>query len=192
MFITKGYSTTSAANLAKDIPYSEYTQVANSVWVYELPGDSGLRKIIVQTLSRNGKIKYSLLITNIPRSQMNSVEAFHFYNKRQTIEAFFKMAKNVYHIKNLRTTKFYGIYAFLWLVFMTHNLISCFKSNTLSHTELENAGVGVLIKKLGNTRGFVKRTAEGIVVQIPTITRLAKIIADALSEPRYIQLSFDL
>ena len=189
-FITKGYSTTSAANLAKDIPYSEYTQVANFVWVYELQDNSVLRKIIVQTLSKNGKIKYSLLITNIPRKQMSSVGAFHFYNKRQTIEAFFKMAKNVYHIRNLRTTKFYGIYAFLWLVFITHNLISCFKSYTLANTELKNAGVGVLVKKLGNIRGFVKRTDKGIKVEIPTITRLARIITDALSEPQYIQLSF--
>ncbi|EKX78227.1 hypothetical protein CFSAN001628_020950 [Clostridium botulinum CFSAN001628] len=38
------------------------------------------------------------------------------------------MAKNIYQIKNLRTRKFLGIYGFLWLVFITHNLISWFKS----------------------------------------------------------------
>ncbi|WIV13133.1 transposase [Proteiniborus sp. MB09-C3] len=189
-FITKGYSTKSAANLAKNIPYSEYTQADNSVWVYELPGETGLRKIIVQTLSKSGKITYSLLITNISKSQMSAIKAFHFYNERQTIEAFFKMAKNVYHIKNLRTTKFHGIYAFLWLVFITHNLISCFKLTVLAGTELENVGVGVIIKKVGNIRGFVKRTSKRIEVQIPTISHLARLITDALSEPRYIQLSF--
>ncbi len=189
-FITKGYSTKSAANLAKNIPYSEYTQADNSVWVYELPEEIGLRKIIVQTLSKSGKITYSLLITNISRNQMSSVEAFHFYNERQTIEAFFNMAKNIYHMRNLRTTKFYGIYAFLWLVFITHNLISCFKSTILAGTELENVGVRVMIKKLGNIRGFVKRTSKGIEVQIPAITHLARLITDALREPRHIQLSF--
>jgi transposase len=191
-FITKGYSTVSAANLAKNIPYSKYTKVDKAAWVYELPENGGLRNIIVQTLSKSGKIKYSLLITNIPRNEMSAVDAFHFYNKRQTIEAFFKMAKNVYNIKNLRTTKFYGIYAFLWIVFITHNLISCFKSDVLQNTELENVGVRVMVKKLGNIRGFVKRTTEGIVVQIPPITRLAKLIADVLSEPLYRQLSFQL
>lgn len=55
---------------------------------------------------------------------MNPVELFHFYNGRQTIEAFFKMIKNIYHIRNLRTSKFYGIYGFMWLVFITYNLIS--------------------------------------------------------------------
>lgn len=191
-FITKGYSTVSAANLAKNISYTEYTQVDRAAWVYELPENDGLRNIIVQTLYKSGKIKYSLLITNILRSEMSALDAFHFYNKRQTIEAFFKMAKNVYNIKNLRTKKFCGIYAFLWLVFITHNLISCFKSDVLQNTELENVGVRVMVKKLGNIRGFVKRTAKGIEVVIPPITRLAKLIADALIEPRYIQLSFNL
>ena len=54
---------------------------------------------------------------------MSVVELFHFYNQRQTIEAFFKMAKNVSAIKNLRTRKFYVIYTFIWLAFMTHNFI---------------------------------------------------------------------
>ncbi len=189
-FITKGYSTTSAKNLANDIAYSEYTQVADSAWVHEIQDNSVLRKIIVRTLSDSGKIKYSLLITNIPIKHMNSTDLFHFYNERQTIEAFFKMTKNVYHIKNLRTTKFYGIYAFLWLVFITHNLISCFRADVLVNTELEDVGVGVLVKEAGNTKGFVKRTDKGIDVQIPTITRLAKIIADILTKPRYMQLSF--
>lgn len=123
---------------------------------------------------------------------MNAVEIFHFYNKRQTIEAFFKMAKNIYHIKNLRTSKFYGIYAFLWLVFITHNLISWFKSTVLYGTELENTGVRVLIKTIGDIKGFVKRTSKGITVNIPPITRLARLIADALCSPKYMQITFDI
>lgn len=43
----------------------------------------------------------------------SAVEMFHFYNKRQSIEAFFKSCKNIYNIKNLRTRKFDGIRAFL-------------------------------------------------------------------------------
>lgn len=45
---------------------------------------------------------------------MNATELYHFYNKKQTIEAFLKVCKTVYGIKNLRTFKFYGIYGFLW------------------------------------------------------------------------------
>ncbi|NFA62290.1 transposase [Clostridium sporogenes] len=191
-FITKGYSTVKASNLAKDIPYSEFTQADKAAWVYELPENNGVRYIIIQTLSKMGNLKYSLLITNISHKDINAVELFHFYNKRQTIEAFFKMAKNTYHIKNLRTSKFYGIYGFLWIVFITHNFISCFKSTVLYGTELENVGVRVLIKNIGNIKGFVKRTSEGIIINIPPLTKLAKLIATALYTPKYIQLKFNI
>lgn len=191
-FITKGYSTVKAKNLAKDIPYSEYTQADEAAWVYELPANDGVRYIIVQTLSKKGKLKYSLLISNISRHEMNSVELFHFYNKRQTIEAFFKTAKNVYNIKNLRTSKFYGIYGFLWLVFITHNLISQFKSVVLYGTQLENIGVRVLVKSIGNIKGFVKRTTEGIKVNIPPLTKLSTLITNALRTPKYEQLTFNI
>lgn len=67
-----------------------------------------------------------MLITNISVTEMEAVKLFYFYNGSQTIEAFFKMAKNTYNIKNLRTKRYYGIYAFLWLVFITHNLVSKF------------------------------------------------------------------
>ena len=139
-FVTKGYSTVKAKNLAKEIPYYEYTQADESAWVYELPNIDDLRIIIVQILTKSGKLKYSMLVTNIAVKDMDAVELFHFYNKRQTIEAFFKMVKNVYNIKNLRTTSFYGIYGFLWLVFLTHNLITWFKTTTLHNTELKDAG----------------------------------------------------
>lgn len=137
-------------------------------------------------------MKYSLLITNINLNEMSTVELFNFYNERQTIEAFFKMAKNIYQIKNLRTRKFHGIYGFLWLVFITHNLISWFKSTILYGTEFENMGVRSLVKTVGNIKGFVKRTSLGIKVNIPPLTKLAKLIADALCNPKYIQLTFDI
>lgn len=191
-FITKAYATTTARNLAKDIDYAEYIQADEAAWVYELPQNTGVRHIIVQTLSSKGKLKYSLLITNISINNMSPVELFHFYNGRQTIEAFFKMAKNVYHIKNLRTSKFYGIYGFLWLVFITHNVISWFKSTVLYGTNLENVGTRVLVKTIGSIKGFVKRTPEGIKVNIPPLTKLASLIVDALCNPRYIQLTFNI
>jgi len=94
---------------------------------------------------------------------MNSVELLHFYDRRQTIEAFLKMAKNVYNIKNLRTSKFYGIYSFLWLVFITHNLISKLKSIVLYGTQLETVGVRVLVKNIGSIIN------ETILINVNTI-----------------------
>ena len=191
-FLTKGYSTVKAKNLAKDIPYSEYTQADKAAWVYELPTDDDLRIIIVQILTKSGKLKYTMLVTNISSKDMDAVELFHFYNERQTIEAFFKMAKNVYHIRNLRTTSFYGIYGFLWLVFLTHNLITWFKTTTLHNTELAAMGVHDLVKKVGAIKGFVTRTIDKIEVNIPSLTKLSRLIADAICGPPYEQLCFNI
>ncbi|MBA1336543.1 MAG: hypothetical protein HPY66_2978 [Firmicutes bacterium] len=74
------------------------------------------------------------------------------------------MAKDTYGIKNLRTRKFYGIYTFLWMVFMTHNLITWFKAIKLHGTELEDVGVKTLVKKCSRITGFVERTIMGIKV----------------------------
>ncbi|AJG98206.1 hypothetical protein LF65_01601 [Clostridium beijerinckii] len=64
-FFTKGYSKRTASNLMKDIHYSKYNQADRTAYVYELQQNNGIRYIIVQMLSSKGKLKYSLLITNI-------------------------------------------------------------------------------------------------------------------------------
>jgi hypothetical protein len=190
-FIVKGYSSKKAASIASTVSFGNYTQVDEGAWVFELPElEEGLRAILVQVLGKKGDLAYSLLYTNIDRDKLSAVEAFHFYNGRQTIEAFFKMAKNTYNIKSLRTGKFYGTYGFIWLVFITHNLITWFKSTALKDTELEDIGVRVLVEKCSRVRGFVERTSYGIKVVIQPLTKLAKLLAEALSQPQYVQLSF--
>jgi hypothetical protein len=190
-FVVKGYSSRKAARIAKTIALDAYTQADDAAWVYELPvSDSGLRTILVQVLGSKGELTYTLLHTNISRKKMSAVQAFHFYNGRQTIEAFFKAAKNTYGIKNLRTSSFYGIYSFIWLVFMTHNLITWFRMIKLENTELSHVGVKTLVEKCSRIRGFVIRTANRIKIVIPNLSKLARLLLDALAEPDYIQLGF--
>lgn len=123
-FIVKGFSTKQSKNLAKDIPIDAWEKINIQVHIADIPTSSDLRIIACEFVCKDGTIKYSHLIINISSDEINAVQLFHFYNGRQTIEAFFKTCKDVYGIKNLRTSKFYGIYVFLWLVFITHNLIS--------------------------------------------------------------------
>jgi len=189
-FIVKGYSTRTAAIIARKVPKSAYKQVSEGAWVYELPQEGRLRVILVRFRRKDGNLTYTLLYTNISRKKLSCEEAFHFYNGRQTIEAFFKMAKNTYGIKNLRTSKFYGIYTFLWMMAMTHNLITWFKVIKVEGTELKGAGVKTLVEKCSRVKGFVERTTEGIRVMIPPFTKLAKLLIEALTRPRYVQLSF--
>jgi hypothetical protein len=190
-FVVKGYSTTQAAKIAKTVPFDSYTKANEATWVYELlPLENGVRRILVQILGTKGELTYTILYTNIAREKLSPVEAFHFYNDRQTIEAFFKMAKSTYGIKNLRTRKFYGIYSFIWMVFMTHNLITWFKAIKLSGTKLGKVGVKTLVKKCSRIKGFVERTIKGIKVIIPPLSKLAQLLIEALMQPKYIQLSF--
>jgi len=118
-------------------------------------------------------------------TEYSAKELYYFYNKqRQTIEAFFKTCKNTYHIKNLRTTKFYGIYSFLWIVFITHNMISWMKSTVFQDSELENAGTKTLVEKLGTIPAEVRKTAESIQVVLPEISTLARKFVECM-KPKY-------
>ena len=51
-------------------------------------------------------------------------------------------------------------------------------------------GVRVLVKKVGNIKGFVRRAIDKIEVNIPSLTKLSKIIAAAICGPQYEQLCF--
>lgn len=46
-------------------------------------------------------------------------------------------------------------------------------------------GIRALVKTVGNIKGFVKRTSVGIKVNIPPLTKLAKLIVDALCNHIY-------
>lgn len=83
---------------------------------------NGLRHVVVRTLTTKGDFEYTMLISNIPESKMSANELYHFYNGRQTTEAFFKTCKKSTHIKNIRTTRFNVIHAFLWIVFIAQKV----------------------------------------------------------------------
>ena len=88
---------------AKTIAKEAYEEIDRFVDTYELPSEGSLRFVIVRTLTHKGDFVHTMLISNIPKAEMSTHELFHFYNQRQTIEAFFNTCKNVYHMKNLRT-----------------------------------------------------------------------------------------
>jgi len=178
-FVVKEYSTAQAAKIAEAIPFDSYTKADEAAWAVELPPlENGVRRILVQILGIKGDLTYTILYTNMSKEKLSAIEAF------------LKMAKNAYGIKNIRTRKYYGIYSFLWMVFMTHNLITWFKAIKLSGTNLKDVGVKTLVKKCSRIKGFVERTIDGIKVIIPPLSKLAQLLTEALLQPKYIQLSF--
>lgn len=191
-FIVKGFSTKQSRNFAKSIQDNQWQKINIQAHVAEIPAPTDLRIIVCEFICKNGQIRYSHLITNISADEMDAVELFHFYNKRQTIEAFFKTCKEVYSIKNLRTSKFYGIYGFLWLVFITHNLIILMKNTTFSSSRIGNMGMQTLVKKLGNITARVIEFKNSIEIILPSLSELARLFVKAL-QPKNVQLSlYDL
>ncbi len=86
---------------------------------------------------------------NLPASEFDAVALWHLYSGRQSIEAFFKMGRTVYGLGNLRSRSFQAIYAFLWLVFVTHNLLQWVKQSLFGGTPLEQVGTRELVERVG-------------------------------------------
>ena len=189
-FVVKGYSSKIAKNLAVKVNRADWEEVDEFVDVCELPPQGSLRIILVRVLEKDG-VKYTYLVTNIPASNMSAKELFHFYNGRQTIEAFIKTCKNAYGIKNLRTKCFLGIYGFLWLVFITHNLISWMKTTVFAETEFGELGVDTIIRKFGPIPAEVTETHDHMDIRLPSLSKLARLFVEAM-KPRYVQLEIPL
>ena len=85
-FFVKGYSLRKVAKLAAALSFDYYEKADDAAWVYELPqSNEGLRTILVQIPGSKEKLAYTLLYTNISKSKLPAVEAFHFYTGCQTI-----------------------------------------------------------------------------------------------------------
>lgn len=188
-FIIKGYSNQRACRQAKEVREEDWQEIERLIHVAELAsGTPDLRVIICETITRNGKRVYTRLLTDI--TWLSPVELFHFYNERQTIEAFFKLCKHTYGIRNLRTGNYDGIHTFLWLVLITHNLLIWLKGLLLRDIPLEKAGVRSIIDKVGRLRVAIRETKGGIAFFLPDLNSLVRIVLDSCRTKRPLQLEF--
>ena len=171
------YSSRQARRLSKSVSDEQWANVNELVSVCELEGTVDIRYVLVKILTKKG-YTHSCLITNIYNKSAH--ELFDFYNKRQTIEAFFKTCKNTYNIKNLRTSSFFGIYGFLIMVLITHNMITNMKKTCFKDTEIENMGMTAIHKKLGHIMADVVQKDNNVEIVIPPLNKLLKIVIEKL------------
>jgi hypothetical protein len=73
------------------------------------------------------KVRYAIL-ENLPM-RLDAFALYQFYCVRQTIENFFKEAKNPFNAGKMPSEKFRGNEAYLQFVIMAHNLFEWFKKN---------------------------------------------------------------
>lgn len=163
---------------------------AAGVRVAEVAAGTGVRGIVCEVLAPSGKLEYAVLLTNLP-SEFDAGMLWRLYAERQTIEAFFKVGRNVYGMDNLRSREFKAIYGFLWLVFIGHNLLQWVKGALFADSALAEIGTRELVEKLGRIPARRERTANGWRLHLPSQHSLARLFVQIL-RPQWVQLSLRL
>jgi hypothetical protein len=176
---------------AARVPPGAWQTVEPGVRVAEVPVSPAVRGIVCAVETARGKVVYSLLLTNLPAAQFAPVALWELYGERQTIEAFFKTGRQVYGMGNLRSREFLAIYGFLWLVFITHNLLMWAKRDLLAGSPLAEVGTRDLVEKVGRLAARRVQTAQGWRLLLPPLDTLARWLVQALS-PQWVQLPLPL
>jgi Transposase DDE domain len=116
---------------------------------------------------------------------------WRLYSARQTIEAFFKTGRQVYGLGNLRSREGTAIYGFLWLVFITHNLLQWVKQELFGETPLASLSTRELVEKVGRIPARREQTEGGWRLHLLSQVALARLLVSAFC-PQWIQLSLRL
>jgi len=186
-FMVKGKDPRTASNLAKDLVFEDWYWVNSTTEVAEMGKIKitnckyPVRTILIKELNTKGRWIFRHLYTDIPKKEMDCVETFTSYNQRQNIESLIKGDKNGLYITNLRTRSFFGIWAFLYFAFMTHNLLSLFRKEVLSGTGLEYLGVKELTGKLMNIPAKFQRDESKIKLLFPFYHRYSRAFIEGKS-----------
>lgn len=101
------------------------------------------------------------------------------------------MGRAVYGLGNLRSRSFGAIYAFLWLVFITHNLLQWVKQALFVGTPLAEIGTRELVERVGRIPAWRERTVRGWRLHLPAQDALAHLLVQVLRPP-WVQLQLPL
>lgn len=171
-FVVKGRDPRSFRNMVPYIPPTDWEYVNSSTSICDV-GEKSIPKsqsnnrariIMIKHITSKGKVEYGHLYTNLTR---DAIDVFEFYNGRQCIEAVIRTDKSYLNIKNLRTRDFYGISAFLYLAFMTHNMLNLFKKAILEPMGITETGLRNIVRKLMHVPAKVVKEMPFISLLFP-------------------------
>lgn len=195
LFVAKAATTRPQkwAAKVKPLDWQRVDEGAQGVRVAEVAGGPYVRAIVCEVTPPGveGRVEYSVLLTNLSAQEFDAVALWHLYAGRQTIEAFFKMGRTVYGLGNLRSRSFHAIYAFVWLVFITHNLLQWVKQALFGGTLLEGVGTRELVERIGRIPAWRERTERGWRLHLPAQDALARLFVQALC-PHWVQIPLRL
>ena len=172
-FVVKGCNHRSFSDMVPFIQPTEWEYVSNTISVHDA-GEKAIPKsklnsrakiVMIKHITTKGKVQYAHIYTNLP---WGAVDIFEYYNGRQLIEAIIRTDKSYLNIKNLRTRNFCGIAAFLYLAFITHNMLNLFKKAVLEPLGISNIGLRDIVRKLMNVPAKVAKEMSGMSLFFPT------------------------
>jgi len=196
LFIAKA-ATTRPQKWADKVAAQQWQRVDQGVRVAVVEAGPYVRAIVCEVTpptpgeSGERRVEYSVLLTNLPAQEFDAGALWYLYAGRQTVEAFFKTGRGVYGLGNLRSRQFHAIYAFLWLVFITHNLLQWVKQALFAGTPLVQIGTRELVERVGRIPAWRERTTGGWRLHLPAQDALARLFAQALC-PHSVQLQLPL
>ncbi|OPX85837.1 MAG: Transposase DDE domain protein [Pelotomaculum sp. PtaB.Bin104] len=171
-FVVKGRNPRSFSDMVPYIPPTDWEYVNSSISIYDagekfIPkssSDHRARIIMIKHITTKGKVEYGHLYTNLT---MEALDILEYYNSRQCIEAIIRTDKSYLNIKNLRTRDFYGISAFLYLAFMTHNMLNLFRKAILEPMGITEIGLRNIVRKLMHVPAKVVKEMPCISLSFP-------------------------
>ncbi len=154
-FVLRGYDSRTAKNFSKNIPEYKWVDFDNNTKIYDIGWQkiSSCKyplKIVLQKIykPKKKKIIYRSLCLNI--KGLYDDECLWLYNGRVSIESLIETEKNGLHITKLKSRGYIANQVFLYLAFITHNLITSFRNEVLSQIGLENNGIKDITRRLMN------------------------------------------
>jgi hypothetical protein len=170
LFIVKGRDGRSFKSIVPFIPgwkweYVDYETSVYDAGVLDIPGSKkSARIILIKYLKKDNKEKYGFLATNLSD---DAVTVFKRYNDRECIESVIRTNKSLRNMKSLRTRDFCGITAFLYFVFITHNLLNLFNESILKSIGLSEVGPRDMVTKLMQMPAIVNRDENRLNLWFP-------------------------
>jgi hypothetical protein len=189
--LLRGKNSKTAFHLASDLTRDDYyyidsfTEVAERGLIEIKNCPYRIRTVIIKKIDAKGKIIFNHLLTSIPKKHVDCVELFSLYNKRQFIESEIKENKHGLSIDNLRTGKFWSIYAFLYIAASVFNLFSLFKEKALAGTGLENLGLAEITDKLMDIPGKIEQKKRITKLMLPLYHNYSRTFVCNGSSPFY-------
>jgi len=153
LFVVKGRDARTARKLALQIVPNEWQRVdahlraaeAHATRIQDCPFD--VRLVVCERIHEHGQVSYYVLVTNLPMSTYATVALVHFYNARQTIEAFNKVVDNVLYLTHLRTGSIIANEAVAQFAMLAHDFLSWSAHRFFTGTPYEGIAIRELVQK---------------------------------------------